>query len=126
MVTATAAQWTFTLERGPDWLFIKVHGPENGDSEGVPLAEMIWTLMQQEFTRRVVLELDELRIMRSCTIAQLVRLHKRILTHDGLMRIAGLSPDNYNVLVACRLHERLPNYSSRAAAVMGERPTQPR
>jgi hypothetical protein len=50
----------------------------------------------------------------------LVNLHKRIYTHGGLLRIAGLSDDNYRVLVACRLHERFPRYASREEAVMGK------
>jgi anti-anti-sigma factor len=126
MATQMASPWTFTLERGPDWLFIHVQAPDNGDAEGVPLAEEIWQIMQQQFARRVVLDLSQLKILRSVVIGQLVQLHKRIYTHDGLMRIAGLSDDNYSVLVACRLHDRFPHYRTPEEAVMGHCPTQPR
>src|SRR5690606_41080198 len=88
--------WTFDVERGPDWLFLKVHAPENGDAEGIPLAAEIWELMQREFARRVVLELDSLNILRSCVIGQLVQLHKRVYNNGGMMRLVGLSDDNYN------------------------------
>lgn len=114
--------WTFDVERGPDWLFLKVHAPENGDAEGIPLAAEIWELMQREFARRVVLELDSLNILRSCVIGQLVQLHKRVYNNGGMMRLVGLSDDNYNVLVACRLHERFPHFRTREEAVMGMRP----
>lgn len=126
MLAQDVSRWTFDVERGPDWLFVTVHGPENGDAEGTPLAEMIWQTMQQQFARRVVVDLGELRILRSVVIGQLVQLHKRIHTHDGLMRLCGLSDDNYRVLVACRLSDRFPRYTNAADAVMGHRPMQPR
>jgi anti-anti-sigma factor len=122
MQAEVAHEWTFDVERGPDWLFIRVGGPYNGDAEGLPLAEMIWDLMQQHFTHRVVLDLSRLRILRSYAIGQLVQLHKRVHTKGGLMRIAGLSVENYNVLIACRLHERFPPYATLEDAVMGRLP----
>ncbi len=126
MLAEVSNGWSFDVERGPDWLFVKLHGPQNGDGEGVPLAEMIWDLMQQQFARRLVLEMEDLNILRSYVIGQLVQLHKRVYTHDGLMRLVGLSPDNNSVLVACRLHERFPRYATREDAVMGHRPSKPR
>ena len=126
MLTELAHSWTFDVERGPDWLFVTVHGPNNGDAEGVPLAEMVWDLMRQHLAHRVVLDLSELRILRSYVIGQMVQLHKRIYTSGGLMRVCGLSDNNYSVLVACRLNERFPQYATRGEAVMGHRPKQPR
>lgn len=126
MLTEVTSRWTFDVERGPDWLFLRMYGPENGDAEGVPLAEMAWEIMQQQFARRVVLDMSSLRILRSVVIGQLVQLHKRVYTQGGLMRIAGLSDDNYSVLVACRLHDRFPHYATAEEAVMGARPMQPR
>ncbi len=126
MLTELALSWTFDVERGPDWLFVKVHGPTNGDAEGIPLAEMVWDSMRQHLSHRVVLDLSELRILRSYVIGQMVQLHKRVYTHGGLMRVCGLSDDNYRVLVACRLNERFPPYATRGDAVMGYRPKQPR
>jgi anti-anti-sigma factor len=120
MIAELESRWTFDVERGPDWLFVKVTGPYNGDAEHTPLAEMIWDLMQKHFARRVVLDLSQLPILRSVVLGQLVQLHKRIYTHGGLMRLAGLSDDNYRVLVACRLHERFPRYETREAAMLGK------
>jgi anti-anti-sigma factor len=122
MLAELVHDWTIDVTRGPDWLFIKLEGPQNGDAEGVPLAEIIWDTMQQHFARRVVLELSDVHILRSYVIGQLVLLHKRIYTHGGLMRLAGLSDDNYRVLTACRLHDRFPDYATCEDAVMGHRP----
>jgi anti-anti-sigma regulatory factor len=126
MTTQVACDWQFDVDRGPDWLLLRAHAPPNGDAEGMPLAEMIWDLMQQHFTRRVALDLSELKILRSVVIGQLVLLHKRIYSHEGLMRIVGLSDDNHRALIACRLHERFPQYATATEAIMAYRPLQPR
>ena len=91
------------------------------------LAERIWRLLQQHFTYRLVLELDQVRLLTSRLIAQLVQLHRRIEEHGGVMRLCGLSPQNCEVLHTCRLDDRLTPYQDRQAAIMGcERPRQPR
>ena len=83
--------------------------------------------MQQHFTYRLVLELDQIRLLTSRLIAQLVQLHRRIEEHGGVMRLCGLSPHNCEVLHTCRLDDRFMPYQDRQAAVMGcERPGRPR
>jgi anti-anti-sigma factor len=114
------------VERGPDWLFVRVKCPDGRVSEDVPLAEAVWSLLEQHFTRRLILELDEVAILRSSLIGQLVMLHKRIHTHAGLMRICGLSEPNQEVLRTCRLSERFPVYNDRIEAVRGYRLYKPR
>jgi anti-anti-sigma factor len=126
MLTEAPSGWSFAIDRGPDWLFVRVVGPDDGDSNANHLGETIWQFMQQQFARRVVLDLSGLRLLRSVVVGQLVQLHKRVYTHGGLMRLAGLSDANYDVLVACRLHERFPHYRTPTDAVMGYRPEQPR
>jgi anti-anti-sigma regulatory factor len=73
-----------------------------------------------------VLELDQLGQLNSYLIGQLVRLHKRVSTQGGLMRLSGLSPANRNVLDQCRLSSGLACYDNRTEAVMATRPAQPR
>ena len=121
-----APGWTMEVERGPDWLFVRVHAPPDSAAEKTNLAEQLWSLLAQHFTYRVILELDDLPILRSFLIGQLVRLHKRIHTRGGLLRLCGLSDDNQRVLRASRLEPPFPHYRSRADAVMGHRPHQPR
>lgn len=114
------------VERGPDWLLVRVrnHGQEN--AEAAPLAERIWDLLQQHFTYRLVLELDGVQVLNSDTIRQLRELFRRIEQHDGVMRLCGLSPNNRRVLHACHLDDQLLPYRNRQEAVMGETPRQPR
>ena len=81
-------------------------------------------LLQQHFTYRLVLELDEVQVLNSDLIGQLMQLYRRIEEHDGVMRLCGLSPHNRQVLHACHLDDRLLPYEDRQEAVMG-RPHRP-
>ena len=120
---ATAPGCRFEVERGPDWLLVKVTSLD----QHTPLAETIWSLLQQHFTYRVVLELDGAKVLNSYLIGQLVALHKRIDEHDGVMRLCGLSAYNQQVLHTCRLDDRFLTYHDRHDAVMaGHNPEQPR
>jgi anti-anti-sigma factor len=117
--------WELDVERGPDWLFVRPQGlPEDGDQ--TVLAEQIWSLLERNFSRRLVLELDRVDAIRSALIGQLVWLHKRIHAGGGMMRLTGLSQTGYDALRICRLDDRFPKFSSREEAVLGWRPTQPR
>jgi anti-anti-sigma factor len=126
MLLELAPEWTMDIDRGPDWLFIRLQPPHHGDTGEISLAEMIWQKLEQSFCYRVVLELDDVGYLRSWMIGELVRLHKRVSTHGGMLRLAGLSKEAETVLRICRLHDRLPTYRNRTEAVMGYRPAQPR
>ncbi len=119
--------WATHVERGPEWLYVRLRleGDESSWIAG-DLAEYLWKLMQQQFTCRLVLELDGLACLRSEFIGELVRLHKRVHAEGGLLRLAGLSNENQSVLQLSRLADRFPQYRDRHDAVMGRRPTQPR
>ncbi len=122
-----AAGWAVGVERGPDWLFVRLYDPSTYPSEGNQLADELWALMECHFTHRIILELDQISVLRSHLIGQLVLLHKRVHTHGGLMRICGLAPQCLQALRMCGVDTRLPHYASREQAVMGgDRPRQPR
>jgi len=125
MLLELAPEWNVDIDRGPDWLFVKLRPPHDDGGE-IALAEMVWNQLEQCFCHRVVLEMDEVPHLRSWMIGQLVRLQKRVTTNGGMLRIAGLSQANYDVLRICRLADRFPNYRNRTDAVMGYRPPQPR
>ena len=118
--------WSVTLDRGPDWLFIRLHAEDGGFEDVNGLAEGLWELLQQQFAHRLVLEMDELHSLRSSLIGELVRLHKRISSSGGLLRLSGLSDDNQEVLRHCRLEGCFPQYRTRTDAVKGVRPQKPR
>ena len=126
MLLELAPEWTMEVERGPDWLFIRLMPPAHGETGEIALAEMIWQQLQQCFCHRVVLELDEVGYLRSWMIGELVRLHKRVTSQGGMVRLSGLSREAATVLRICRLSDRFPAYPTRTDAVMGHRPGPPR
>jgi anti-anti-sigma factor len=107
------------VERGPDWLLVRLHGLDWLEAEDPALADQVWSLLEQHLTHRLVLELDEVEVLNSHLIGQLADLYRRIEEHEGVMRICGLSPRNRQALHACRLDDRLLPYRSRKDAVMG-------
>ena len=107
------------VERGPDWLLVRVRRLDPAESACPALAAQIWQLMEQHFTHRLVLELDQIPMLSSELIGELMQLYRLIAEHDGVMRLCGLSPHNRAVLHQCRLDERLPPYEDRQEAVRG-------
>jgi anti-anti-sigma factor len=107
------------VERGPDWLLVRVRNLGQIDSGSPPLSDCLWRLLEQYFIYRLVLELDEVEVLDSALIEQLIQLYQRIKEHDGVLRLCGLSARNRRVLHTCRLDERLLPYEDRVEAVMG-------
>jgi anti-anti-sigma factor len=121
----TDVGWRYDVDRGPDWVFVRLH-PDENNLEADSLADKLWAVLEQSFTYRLVLELDEVPILQSYLIAQLVLIAKRINSHGGLLRLCGLSAANQEVIRMCRLDGCLPHFGNRGDAVMGHRPMQPR
>ena len=113
------------VQRGPDLLFVRVKNLDPAGSESTSLADRIWSVLEQHFVYRLVLELDEVPLLDSSLIDQLIDLSWRIERHGGVLRLCGLSSSNCCILHACRLDERLPPYRNSQEAVMG-RPRLPR
>jgi len=122
---ATVPGWELDVERGPDLLMVKVKNLQETGFDASMLADSLWSVCQRHFTYRMVLELDEVGLLNSGLIGQLVGLYKHIREHDGVLRICGLSTYNLQVLKSCRLDERLCPYQDREEAVMGH-PRHPR
>ncbi|HYW79263.1 MAG TPA: STAS domain-containing protein [Thermoguttaceae bacterium] len=129
---AIAPGWEVDVQRGPDWLLVKVRadsqdtGSQDTDSQDTvesdaeQLGSGIWDLMRRHFAHRLVLEMDQVGPLNSHLIGQLIHLYKRIREHDGVMRICGLSPHNLGVLRTCHLDDRFQPYHDRKEAVLGQ------
>jgi anti-anti-sigma regulatory factor len=111
------------VERGPDWLFVRLR-PDADHLDNV--ANRLWSLLDKHFIYRLVLEMDEVEMLPSLLIGQLIMLHKRILYHDGALRLCGLSRPCAEALHFCRLDQALPSFECRADAVRGGTPMWPR
>jgi anti-anti-sigma factor len=120
IMVSVSEGWKLDVERGPDWLFVRLHNPPAIGQEGEPLAEQLWSLLEQHFMYRLVLELDDVQALRSSLIGQLVLLYKRIHQRGGMLRICGLGEAQRQALRSTRLDERFPCYKDREDAVMGD------
>ncbi len=126
-MNAIAPGWDLDVDRGPGWLLTRIKCPAALADHAPPLADAIWDLMCRHFAYRVVIELDEIPVLDSHLVGQLVKLFKRIREHDGVMRLCGLSAYNLQVLRTCRLEDHFAPYEDRREAVMAcSLPRQPR
>jgi anti-anti-sigma regulatory factor len=114
----SAAGCVLDVERGPDWLLVRLRNLDLATPDAPSLADELWSLLQQHFTYRLVLELDEVQV-NSHIIGQLLQLSRRIEEHEGVLRLCGLTPDSRQVLHAAHLDDRLPPYYDRQEAVLG-------
>jgi len=121
-----AGGWALEVKRGPGWLFITLNSAPEECWPAPSLSESIWSLMQQHFVYRVVLECHGIDRFDSALVGQLALLRRRIEEHDGLMRLCGVSPENQQAIRACGLEQRFAPYADREHAVMASRPVLPR
>jgi anti-anti-sigma factor len=116
-----SGDWGVEVDRGPDWLFLRLR-PGKHEPEGV--ADKLWSLADRHFIYRLVLEMNEVDMLPSRLMGQLVMLQKRVLQRDGALRLCGLTDDCAQALHFCRLDAALPSYDCREDAVMGRRRPQ--
>lgn len=111
-----ANDWAVDVDRGPDWLFVKLHpGRQSPDD----VAEKLLSVADKHFVYRLVLEMDEVDFIPSRLIGQLVMLQKRVLQRHGMLRLCHLSDQCAEAIHLCRLDTALPNYGSREDAMLG-------
>jgi len=111
------------VDRGPDWLFVRLK-PDYDQLDD--LADRLWSLLNQHFIHRMVLEMDEVDFLPSMLMGQLVMLHKRVLQHEGSLRLCGLKSECADALHMCRLDQALPHFDCREEAVRGVAFDKPR
>lgn len=118
--------WLADVERGPDWLFVRLKKTARDTLANGMLADSLTALMEQNFAHRLVVELDDLASLPSNTVGQLATLYKRISADGGLMRVCGATGSVRETLKSAQLDTCFPEYATRKEAVMGYRPGQPR
>jgi anti-anti-sigma factor len=113
--------WSADVDRGPDWLMVRLHAPRTALSDGDGLADDLWSLLERHLVRRMVLELDDVDRLKSSLVGQLVSLQDRVSHEGGVLRLCGLSDENQQVLRKCCLDSRFPPYHDRREAIMAPR-----
>lgn len=119
VVTHAIEGFKLTVDRGPNWLFIKLRPNKNFAADVMQVADELYAIATRHFTYRIVLELEELRQMPADLVDQLVILQERLHQSDGSLRICGLSADCAKKLREVHLDAALPNYATRQAALLG-------
>ena len=109
----------FNVDRGPNWLFVKLKTREAAESAVPQIADKLWSISSRHFIYRLVLELEDLEELPSGMMGQLVMLQERLAQCGGALRICGLSPECEETLNNCHIDSALQNHPSREAAVMG-------
>ncbi len=107
------------VDRGPNWLFVKLRAQDKALDEVPQIADKLWSISSRHFIYRLVLELEELEELQSALVGQLVMLQERLAQCGGALRLCGLSPECEEALHNYHLDSALPNHPSRTAAVMG-------
>ena len=110
--------WELEVECVSNWLSVRVKTPRGSVWEMPSLADELCPLLEKHRTYRLLLELNEIDLLSSALIGQLLTLDKWIRAHDGEMRLCGLSPRNREVLRRCRLDSYLQTYYDRWEAIV--------
>lgn len=121
-VCVPAPGWRICTDVSQDWIFLRVVCSDPEADGCPPIAETAWSLAEKHGVIRLVIELEASAGISSYVIGQLLLLHKRCHLNGGVVRLCGVTADQYSVIKLMRLADRLPNYPSREAAVMGCRP----
>ena len=115
----------FSVDRGPDCLFVKIRIPDGHVPKDGQLAEELWSILSKHFTYRLVLEMEEVDRLPGCAVDELLELNRRIQAHGGMLRLCGLSEQCRKALDAQRAKANLPRYHDRTDAVVGHHATLP-
>ena len=118
-MTEIAPGWSLEWQRVGDWLQVHVMCQAGNNLDDPPLAENVWSVVQEAALYRLVLDFSQVETLRSYLIGQLVLLQKRICGRGGLIRLSGMSERNRETLHHCRLDDHLPCAGTFDEAVRG-------
>lgn len=113
--------WNVALERGPDWLFVRLDVPEREAADDDTLSTRICAAVRAHHARRVVLELERVERLDEPLIGTIAAVGRLVRERGGLIRVCGLSGPNLARLRSSPAAGDVPHFASRAAAVVGDR-----
>ena len=108
-------------------LIVEVKRSEEEAPDDLGLADRIWSLLQEHFTNRLVLDLTEIQVLDGNLPEELRRLEALIDDANGVIRVCGLSKSNQDIYRQMPRESRLPVYRDPTDAVFCSwRPPRPR
>jgi len=122
-----APGWKTELDRGPDWLFVKLYGPNGDEADAKGMANSLYLMMEQEFKGRLLLELEHLYDIPQDFVDELIQLREKMEKQGNTLRLCGMAAEHQSVL---QQHDPIlyhTHYHDREEAVLGYyRPGKPR
>ena len=70
--------WSLSVERGPDCLFVRFLWPDRAETGRYPLAKHLWNIMRRHFADRVVLDFSGVERLTGYVVRQLIALGARL------------------------------------------------
>jgi hypothetical protein len=117
----TSNGWALKVERGPNWLLVNARLLGGVSCREESLLDTLWSVMEEHFTYRMVLELEPDEVLDRRLIGDLARLNERARSHEGVLRLCGLSPQNRRLLHREGEGAVLAAYRDRREAVFAGR-----
>ena len=97
-------------ELDPSYLLVRLRNVAPRVSRRTSLSEALWSLLEEHFTYRLVLDLEGAGCLDETDVEQLMTLARRLITRQGTLRLCGPSAYNREVLEqlgVMRLHTGL-------------------
>ncbi|MGL4511751.1 MAG: STAS domain-containing protein [Lacipirellulaceae bacterium] len=107
--------WRATFQPGGDWLSVRLH-PAGPFPASHTLLERLWGEIDARGARHVVVDMAEVSFLPSLLMGELVRLHKRLATHGGRLRLCSLHEHPREALAVVGLDRVLPAFVTLAEA----------
>jgi hypothetical protein len=116
--TKRAENLRYRVDRGPNWLFIKLL-PGQTEAQTRQWVDELWDVCNRHFTYRLVLELEDLDDVSTAVTRRLEKLRERLVAHDGALRLCGANINCAKSLSGSHYAMNLKNHPNRAVAVLG-------
>ncbi len=112
----SAGGWAVAVERGPDWLFLRL---ERGDAvaSGSALADRLLDVIRVNHAHRVVVECDRVDAVDDAILDAIAAVGSRVRDDGGLIRVCGLSAGGVRRLRSSDQASDIPHFESRSAAI---------
>jgi hypothetical protein len=118
-MVSIAGGYELDVDRGPNWLFVKVQPTAKPTKQASQIADEIWSISSRHFIYRLVLELDQFDTVPEDLIDQILTLQERLAERGGSLKLCGVSPECEGQIHERHLEESLRIHESRVHAVLG-------
>ncbi|MEE2686183.1 MAG: STAS domain-containing protein [Planctomycetota bacterium] len=117
--------WRVEIDHAREWLCMQLFEPFL-QTPVQQLAEQIRRLLDREFARNLVLEMDHVIHLNGRLMRQLQLLDEHLSYQGGELRLSGLSDECYEAVERTKMEARFPRFHTRQQALTGHNPGHPR